>query len=78
MTLVTYDTEDTTETEATTDTPPDTDTAAATDAAPSEEIGWQELQKALAPNILSKLLQRRQVQLYSCTIYRVFFLTGHP
>ena len=27
----------------------------------SEEIGWQELQKALAPNILSKLLQRRQV-----------------
>ena len=28
----------------------------------SEEIGWQELQKALAPNILSKLLQRRQAE----------------
>lgn len=26
----------------------------------SEEIVWQELQKALAPNILIKLLQRRQ------------------
>lgn len=28
----------------------------------SEEIGWQELQKALAPNVLSKLLQRRQAE----------------
>jgi hypothetical protein len=28
----------------------------------SEEIGWQELQKALTPNILSKLLQRRQAE----------------
>jgi len=27
-----------------------------------EEIGWQELQKALAPNVLSKLLQRRQAE----------------
>ena len=27
-----------------------------------EEIGWKELQKALAPNILSKLLQRRQAE----------------
>jgi len=28
----------------------------------AEEIGWQELQKALAPNVLSKLLQRRQAE----------------
>ena len=27
-----------------------------------DEIGWQELQKALEPNILSKLLQRRQAE----------------
>ena len=27
-----------------------------------EEIGWQELQKALTPNVLSKLLQRRQAE----------------
>ena len=27
---------------------------------PSEEITWQELQRALAPNILSKLLQKQQ------------------
>ena len=27
-----------------------------------EEIGWQELQKVVAPNVLSKLLQRRQAE----------------
>ena len=26
----------------------------------SEEISWQELQRALTPNVLSKLLQKRQ------------------
>ena len=28
----------------------------------TEEIGWQELQKVLTPNVLSKLLQRRQAE----------------
>ena len=28
----------------------------------NEEIGWQELQKVVAPNVLSKLLQRRQAE----------------